>query len=256
MPRTAADIEEIRLRFSGASCFSGVLKDDDWSDHYQVFVATLDPALEPGFAAAIRDEMRRRRKHLRDGEVEEVLRRVLAPQLPEVGFDYALELDAHYDFDPDKIALPESVEIVVTFSRPPPARAPRPAPPPAQVTDAERRVLDRREKEAERSRSRRERARAAREAAGIVIRVGKVGYVRRVFDDERDCFLWEPTEIGAPVMRAMDAVWGKTITSGSRLAEHLNGLPDIHPIETERFTPNMMTELIRHLERLRRSSTV
>ncbi len=256
MPLTAAATEEIRLCLDGAPCFRGVLKDDDWSDHYQVYVANLDPALEPAFAAAIGEEMRRLRRHLTDGEVEEALRRVLAPQLPEVGFDYALELDVFYDFDPDKIALPEAVEIVVTFSRPPPVRAPPLASPPAPVTDAERRVLDRREKEAERSRSRREKARAAKEAAGIVVRVGKVGYVREVFDSQRECYLFEPTEVGAPVMRAMDAVWGKTITSGSRLAEHLNGLPDIHPLETERFTPNMMTALIRHLERLRRSGTI
>ena len=79
--------------------------------------------------------------------------------------------------------------------------------------------------------------------------MGRRGYVRRVHDAKTDRPVWTPTSEGAPVMLAMHKVYGKSILNGSALARHLN-TKNIRTITGRRFAPNMMTALLRHLERL------
>ncbi|HVO21738.1 MAG TPA: hypothetical protein VMU15_20980, partial [Anaeromyxobacter sp.] len=125
----------------------------------------------------------------------------------------------------------------------------------ASMTDLERKEAVRLRDERHRSRERRSKKKQALEDAGSVVRNGRRGYVEQVRDPETDRLVWQATPEGAPVMSAMDAVWERTIASGPDLAQHLNAI-GLKTLTGKPFTRNMVTDLVRHLDRLRRTSGI
>ena len=65
--------------------------------------------------------------------------------------------------------------------------------------------------------------------------------------------MWIASPGAENVLQEMDRVWGTTITTGTALAAHLNARrnPMLRTLGGHPFTRNMMTSLLRHLERYR-----
>jgi hypothetical protein len=174
------------------------------------------------------------------------------------------ETDANYFFDPQTPSMPQSVLLTVHFKKAKkrtvkkkliekkrkkqtvqPTRV-------AALSTEERRDLLRREAERNRSRRRRNAARDKKLRAGDDVRVGRVGYIREVWDEAVQQMVLAPTPGAEEVMLEVDRVWGVSIESGAALAVHLNAT-GLKSLNGRPFSRNMMTSLLAHLARFRRS---
>lgn len=195
-----------------------------------------------------------------DDELERVVRSVVDPLLPP-DLDITVEMTADYGYFPGEAVAPELVELHVRIPgkilapvRARPRRRARVRP--AAETDEQREDRVRREDEAERSRRRRAAARANKEEeTGAPVRIGKLGYVTKVMDENVGRELWVPNPEAKDVLREADRVWKKSVTTGGALARHLN-LKGLKPLEGTSFRRNMMPRVIRAVERLRQSKAL
>ena len=257
------DIEEVHRRLSQMPRFSSVEfveYPEDGDD--AVFSATL----APGPAAEILDGLKKipgaGEGRPSDDRIESVIRAVLAPGLPP-DLDITIEMNSGFGYLPGEELAPETVDLYVRLPKQdmpaPAAPAAAPRPPAARVplSEAAQKEESRREKVRNRAQRRRDTARAKKEAkTGRPVRVGKVGYVTKVFDTKTGLDLWVPTTAkGRAVMREADRVFKKGVETGGALARHLNALK-LKPLQGKTFTRTMMTRVLRALGRYRRSRAV
>lgn len=197
-----------------------------------------------------------------DDKIEFVIRAVLEPGLPP-DLDITIEMDSGFGYQPGEEVAPETVDLYVRLPKldmpapAPPAAAPQPREASIPVSEAAQKEEARREKVRDRARRRRDAARAEKEAkTGRSVRVGKVGYVTKLFDEKTGLDLWVPTTAESrAVMREADRVWKKGVTTGGALARHLNARK-LKPLQGKTFTRTMMTRVLRALGRYRRSRAV
>lgn len=255
-PKNFNELEEY-LR--GASCITSVERGDlDGAAEDETFTVTLAPELEDEFLVDVRELLGDRRRYLEDAEVDALVTALLLRRL-HLDAEIGAETDANYSFDPEKPSMPRYVLLTVHFKKSKKKTAKKklkkqPVHPKSfsAMSEEERRNHLRRQAERERSGRRRALARAKKLDAGEEVRVGRVGYTHEVWDETVQRMVWAPTPGAERVMREVDRVWGGAITSGSALAVHLNGL-GLRSLNGRPFTRNMMTSLLRHLTRLRRS---
>lgn len=257
------NINELEVYLRGASCITSVERGDlDGAAEDESFTVTLAPELEDEFLVDVRELLGGRRRFLEDAEVDALVTALLLRRL-HLDAEIGAETDANYFFDPKKPSMPRSVLLTVHFKKAKKAAKKKnvekklkkqPVQPKSfsAMSEEERRNHHRREAERRRSGRRRSLARAKKLDAGEEVKVGRVGYTHEVWDETVQKMVWAPTPGVERVMREVDRVWGGTITSGSALAFHLNGL-GLRSLNGRPFTRNMMTSLLRHLTRLRRS---
>ncbi len=236
-----------------------------------VFTAFLGPELEQEFLADVRTFLGGRERDLEDTEVEKVMTDLLLRRL-RVDGEITVECGPGYYYDRDEPSMPDYVVLTVRLKWPKTSGKKRKksaktksaveknsrsskkaqARTPSGSSEEERRIVLQRGAERERSRRRRAGARTAKLLAGDEVRVGRVGYTRKVWDSALQQKVWAPTPGAEKVMREVDRVWGKSIHTGADLAAHLDSR-GMKSLNGKRFTRNMMTALLRHLARLRRS---
>lgn len=257
------EIERVLRRLRKLRRFSGVaLQEYPEGAEEALFSAQL-PRPQ---AAAILERLRRlpgaASRCPADDEIELVFREVLSPGLP-ADLDITIEMDALFGYAPGEAVAPTAVELRVQLPKPSPARndarppSRRPSTRPSPKSEAEVREAERRRKVRARSRKRRAEARAEREAkTGQKVRVGKIGYVTKRFDEASGLELWVPTtDRGRAVLQAADLVWKRGVETGGALARYLNA-QGVKPLEGETFKRTMMPRVIDALVRYRRSRAV
>lgn len=274
---TASQVKELKTVLKAAPCFSEVelveVRDEEAEVEFSVRLSTN---LAVPFEEQVGDLVAARGPRPADNDIAAVLEALLLPHLLLDKFEIELEDDV----DAESPVLPETVTLVVRLS--PVKKSKKGAktrvkkaetkkktvktkktenkkplstsrPDFAAMTDLERQEAVRLRDERHRSRVRRAKKKQALEDAGSVIRNGRRGYVEQVRDPATDLLEWQATPEGAPVMSAMDDVWEKTISTGPDLAQHLNAI-GLKTLTGRPFTRNMMTDLVRYLDRLRRTS--
>lgn len=257
------DIEEVHRRLNGLPRFSSVEFVEYPEDGDEaVFSATLAPGPAEAILAGLQNIRAAATRRPSDDEIEAVIRAVLKPGLPP-GLDITIEMNSGFGYLPGEEVAPEAVDLYVRLPKPdmpapaPPAAAPRPPAASVPLSEAEQKEEARKEKVRDRAQRRRDAARAKKEAnTGRPVRVGKVGYVTKVFDTKTGLDLWVPTTAESrAVMREADRVWKKGVETGAALARHLNALK-LKPLQGKTFTRTMMTRVLRALGRYRRSRSV
>jgi hypothetical protein len=183
--------------------------------------------------------------------LEAVLRNSVAV-LREPAFRF-LETPAWYDPDLDSLVLPEAAILFFKFSK---------LGKPKTKTKARRRnpstsmpVFGSNDYELLRSRQRRDRARADKIYAGRRHVGHRVGYLTIENESVDEANTWLPaTPEAKTILDAANAAWGKSCTSYSELAEHLNDL-GLKSLEGAVFKKNMISRLVIQLELLRGSES-
>lgn len=288
---TASQVKELKTVLKAAPCFSEVELVEVRDEEAEVeFSVNLSTSLAVPFEEQVGDLVSARGPRPADNDIAAVLEALLLPHLLLDKFEIELEDDV----DAESPVLPETVTLVVRISpvkkskkgaktgvkkagnknktkRKTPKKKTvktkktekaknkkslsKSRPDFAPMTDLERKEAVRLRDERYRSRERRAKKKQALEDGGSVIRNGRRGYVEQVRDPATDLLVWQATPEGAPVMSAMDDVWEKTISTGPDLAQHLNA-SGLKTLTGKPFTRNMMTDLVRHLDRLRRTSGI
>lgn len=276
-----ARVDELTRMLRGSACFTRVERQEVRHEDAEV-VFSVAPASDLGesFNEGIRELAAARHDRPADNLLAAVLEGILLPRLDLEEFEVELEDDV----DPDAPVLPETVTLVVrlkeemksrkktkkrtkktkksgakkrtrkksktVFSKKAKKKTKTPKkrrPDFSKMTEAERKTAARRDRE--RLRSLRRRA-EKKEAEGGETRLGRVGYTEQVYDPDLGRLVWRATPQGRAVMREMDKVWEKTITSQAALARHLN-VRGLKTMTGRAFTRNMMTDVRAHLDRLR-----
>ena len=283
---TASQVKELKTVLKAAPCFSEVELVEVRDEEAEVeFSVNLSTSLAVPFEEQVGDLVSARGPRPADNDIAAVLEALLLPHLSLDKFEIELEDDV----DAESPVLPETVTLVVRIS--PVKKSKKGAKEGvkkagnknktktpkkktvktkttknkkslsksrldvALMTNLVRKKAVRLRDERHRSRERRAKKKQALEDAGSVIRNGRRGYVEQVRDPATDLLVWQATPEGAPVMSAMDDVWEKTISTGPNLAQHLNA-SGLKTLTGKPFTRNMMTDLVRHLDRLRRTSGI
>lgn len=254
------ELVKVLARLRKLRWLSGVdLTDFDEASNQAVFVGAPGPAQRRAILRKLRALPEAAARRPTDDELERVIRSVLDPLLPPA-LDIDVEMTADYGYLPGEGIAPGNVELHVQIPgkilAPPRARPRRRARARARrgaETDEQRKDRVRREEEAERSRRRRAAAKEKKEEeTGKPVRVGKVGYVSKVMDEDGGRELWVANPEAKDVLREVDRVWKKSIKTGGALARHLN-LKGLKPLEGTSFQRTMMPRVIRAVERLRQS---
>jgi len=280
MPKalTFADLMALLRR---SSSFTSVELEAYWDDTGQaVFLVCLAPNLRQEFIEDVKQLLKKRVHAHADNEVEAVMVSLLLGRQVTHGMPFTVEFGPEYRFDIDCPEAPTHASIIITMKTGIGARTKKKIRPRAMAkptrtktknsyrpkgsssssilgsnsSNSNRANAIRLEDERIRSKNRRDIARAEKLDSGIDVRVGKLGYTKKVFDAKSEREVWVASSPEADrVLREMDRTWGKTIHTGADLARHLNmrRSPMLRTLGGKRFTRSMMTGLLRHLERFR-----